>query len=157
MSNHSFGAVIGGLLMAVVLAAPLSVWAEEAEASGSLDVDEAISAYHAGEYEKAARGIVPAAEQGEWEAMWVLAHMHLFGYAVEKSEAKYDEWMAKGVSATAAPAESGDPDAQYHLGLAYLEGMGELSEDPEQAEHWLERADANGHENAVNVLQAHFR
>lgn len=49
-------------------------------------------------------------------------------------------------------AESGNTRAQYKLGMAYRNGTG-VPGNESQAKKWLERAAANGHEEAARALQ----
>ncbi len=48
-------------------------------------------------------------------------------------------------------AESGDPEAQYRLGMMYDNGKG-VAEDDARAVQWYRKAAQNGHSNAQYVL-----
>jgi len=48
-------------------------------------------------------------------------------------------------------AENGDPDAQYALGLLYLEGQG-VKKDEKTAAEWFQKATDQGHKEAQKKL-----
>ena len=52
-------------------------------------------------------------------------------------------------------ADSGSKDAQFELGLMYLDGIG-VEQDEDQALEWLARASRQGHERATQVMEFVF-
>lgn len=50
------------------------------------------------------------------------------------------------------PASRGDADAQYRLGLLYLEGRG-VEQSRKRAKKWLKRAAKQGHQEAAWLLE----
>jgi len=67
------------------------------------------------------------------------------------SAAADDESRTQGVETLQAAAETGDPEAQYRLGLRYLHGEG-IPADEAWAITWLRRAAAAGQEKAAQEL-----
>ena len=50
------------------------------------------------------------------------------------------------------PETPGNPDAEYRLGLMYLEGRG-VEQSRDKAARWLRRAAQNGHDQAASLLE----
>ncbi len=70
-----------------------------------------------------------------------------------KSGVTPDEYKAFYYCSLAA--ESGHADAQFELGLLFLDGIG-TEDSEEDAIHWLSRASGQGHEQAQRVLEYIF-
>ena len=92
--------------------------------------------------DKALHWYEKAAEQGVAEAQFNLAHLLV---EQEMSASVAAEWMRKA-------AEQGMVDAEYLMGVIYAEGIGvEVNRD--EARLWLQKAVAQGHEEAQRFLQ----
>jgi TPR repeat protein len=85
-----------------------------------------------------------AAEQGDAEGQYQLAHMYIYGFGIPEGEpdpeGKAVEWFARA-------ADQGHAEAQFNLGLLLLAGSG-VERDEATGLRWIETAAANGSEGA---------
>lgn len=123
--------------------------------------------------EEAAKWYKKAAEQGFAQAQYNLGMCYEKGEGVEKNPEEAVKWYKKAVEQEdpkaiealkelqntiekipelQQKAETGDPEAQYRLGIHYYDGSG-VSEDKKVALEWLRRAAAQGHKKAINLLE----
>ncbi len=124
--------------------------------------------------EKAVYWLEQAAENGWVDALKDLADMYENGKGVEKDLAKaqayyqqLEEYGAhpsnddmrvsllnavEDIQALTQRAESGDVEAQVHLGVAYKEGFGELEVNDALAFHWLSQAAEKDNAHAMHDL-----
>ncbi|MGM0593113.1 MAG: tetratricopeptide repeat protein [Pseudomonadota bacterium] len=86
-----------------------------------------------------------AAEQGLAKAQFNLAHLLV---SEEISPVAAAEWMLKA-------AKQGMADAQFLMGVIYAEGIGVAADDA-KAVHWLERAEAQGQDDAAAFLRERY-
>ena len=125
--------------------------------------EDAVAAYHRGDYATALRLSHPLAEQGDADAQFHLGVMYESGQGVLRSDAEAIKWYrkaaeqddavaqfnlgimyAKGGSPSYAEAalwyrlaaEHGLAGAQFNLGMMYVEGQG-VPQDYVQAHMWL--------------------
>ena len=130
--------------------------------------EDAVAAYHRGDYATALRLWHPLAEQGDADAQFHLGVMYESGQGVLRSDAEVIKWYrkaaqqddavaqfdlgvmyAKGVSPNHAEAalwyrlaaDHGLGGAQFNLGMMYAEGQG-VPQDYVQAHMWLKLAAA---------------
>lgn len=85
-----------------------------------------------------------AAEKGDSESQNCLASLYEYGVGVEAD-------MAKAIELYTKAAEQGCADAQYNLGVKYYYGKG-VEKDHHLSKMWLEKAEAQGHEKAWQML-----
>ena len=102
-------------------------------------------AYRTGDYPRAARKIVPAAERGDPRAQSYLGFMYQYGRGVPQNYGLAYYWYRRG-------AEQGNAAAQHLLGLLYDKGQG-IRTDHVLAHMWLSLAAAatKGAEHEDNV------
>ena len=86
-----------------------------------------------------------AAKQGDGEAMCHLGGMYFHGSGVEQSYEKAFEYYEQA-------ADLGDANSQYNLGRMYCNGHG-VEKDAMKGKEWLKKAAAQGHEDAINMLE----
>ena len=145
-------------------------------------VDEGITAYEQGDYERSLRLFQASAEQDDPIAEFYLGLMYLDGKGVVPDARAAASWFRRA-------AAQKHPAAQYNLGVAYYEGQGVtqsfteaadwfrrsaeqrygpaaynlaamyedglgLDRDPDQALHWYERAAKAGLAEAMHELAA---
>ncbi len=108
----------------IMLAATISSYAESL-ARGN-------AAFVRGDYNKAARELVPLAERGNPRAQAMLGFMYATGQGVPQNYDAASYWYRLS-------AEQGDTTAQYLLGLAYDKGQG-VPLDEVAAYKWLNLA-----------------
>ncbi len=82
-----------------------------------------------------------AADNGDRAAQFNLGEMSLKGRGVQKSEDEAAQWFSKA-------AQLDHPGAQYQLGMMYVKGRGGIPKDEGVGLQWLEKAAAQGHEEA---------
>jgi len=82
------------------------------------------------------------AKQGDLDSQYVLGMCHLHGVQQDKSTKQAASWLSKA-------ATGGHLDAQFRLGLLWLEGKGVTRQDDTEATKWLERAAAANHPDAI--------
>lgn len=108
------------------------------------DYDRAWNYYNTGNYEKAVRYFVKAADKGNVDAAWDLGCMYCYGDGVNENDEEATYWLAKA-------AEEGGADYQYNLAWLYYDGEG-LERDYKEAYYWFYEAAANGDTYAMNML-----
>jgi hypothetical protein len=81
----------------------------------------------------------PLAEQGEPEAMVMLARMHAEGLSVERNADAAREWADKARPLLIQRARQGDLRAHQTLGVVYGKGIGQ-EKDPARAREYLNAA-----------------
>ncbi len=94
--------------------------------------DEAVAAYHRGDYATALRELRPLAEQGNAGAQYNLGNMYRKGLGVPQDYAEAARWYRKA-------AEQGNAEAQFNLGSMYYHGYG-VPQDYVQAHMWYKLA-----------------
>ena len=82
-----------------------------------------------------------AADNGERAAQYNLGEMFMRGRGVDKSEEEAAQWFSKA-------AQLDHPGAEYQLGMLYIRGRGGIPKDEGVGLQWLEKAAAQGHEDA---------
>lgn len=82
-----------------------------------------------------------AAENGSRSSQFNLGEMFMRGRGVEKSEEEAAQWFSKA-------AQLDHPGAEYQLGMMYIRGRGGIPKDEGVGLQWLEKAAAQGHEEA---------
>ena len=97
-------------------------------------LDEAATAYRAGEFEKAMSMATPLAAEGSADAQLIVGLMYRDGTGVSKDERRAFEMFELS-------AENGNVAAQFNVAKAYQEGHG-TRRDYIRARYWYERADA---------------
>lgn len=94
-----------------------------------------------------------AAGRGESTAMFWLGKMNLLGYGPPRTspDAERDAaiWFFEG-------AQRGHAESQYYLGLLFMAGTG-VEKDPAEADKWIRRAAAAGHEPARKFVEGSGR
>ena len=95
-------------------------------------------AYNAGEYEKAAEYLIPAAEAGHSNAQNYLGYIYRYRIANNDEKAVYYWKLA---------ADQGKAESQYHLGMMYESGRG-VEQSYEQAAKWYQLAADQGYADA---------
>jgi uncharacterized protein len=95
---------------------------------------------------------VPGTPQARFVANAFVALGSYYLGGIPDSAVKPDADRAREMFSYAA-SYFGDPDAQYHLGRMYLDGIGGVRE-PKQASRWLSRAARKGQYEAQAVLGA---
>ncbi len=121
---------------------------ERAADEGSATAQNALGVLHKfarEDHKAAARRFAQAAAQDHPEALRLLAHCHEHGEGVPQ-----DEEIAAKLYERAA--ECGDGRAQFSLALFHADGRGGLTQDVDQAIHWLRRAADQGLMDAVTPL-----
>ena len=98
-----------------------------------------------GDYPAALKLAMPMAERGDARAQFVLYILFSRGLSVGKDDAESIRWLV-------VSAQSGLPEAQVMLGIAYLEGMHGVLADEQKGLAWLEKAANGGNSMAQLVL-----
>lgn len=87
-----------------------------------------------------------AAAQNDIEANYNLGQMYEFGFG-------YAVNITRAVELYEIAAAQSHADAQYRLAIIYAYGKGGLIKDYKKAEHWIQQAVDNGHEEATKTLR----
>jgi TPR repeat protein len=96
-----------------------------------------LAAFTAARYGEAAGQWLGAAELGDADAARNLGHLYRQGLGVEQDVSIAVAWYQ-------VAADSGNPAAEYNLGMTYLNGGPRFPRDRLAALHWLNRAAADG-------------
>ena len=92
-------------------------------------------------YIEAAKWLFRSLGQGDSMSLNLLYVIH------QADDPEVQAFFKKSVSEYLAKAEAGDAEAQYLVGLMYLNGMG-IGEDKVKAEEWIRKAADQGHQAA---------
>jgi len=130
-----------GFLIALVLAVTLPVHA---------GFDEATKAYLLGNFEKARYEALVAATDGNPQAQMLLGQIYFNGDGVTKDLPLAMYWYEKA-------ADNNFVEAQYRLGMLFLEGKDGVSKDYDKAYTWLKRSVENGKQSAEPHLEALYK
>jgi len=122
MSGKAFVAAI------VLALASTSVVRADARGGGT-------AAFNRGDYNTAARLLLPQAERGDARAQGMIGFMYATGQGLPQAYDAASYWYRLA-------AEQGDPTSQYLLGLAYDKGQG-VPQDDVAAYKWLNLAAAH--------------
>ena len=109
------------------------------------------NALDAKEYDKAVKELMPEAEKGDVEAIFLLGQMQQAGWGVPKDLKKATEWFGKA-------AQLGHLESQKEYGAALALGDG-VEQDVNEGLKWLMIAAQKGHEGAAQYaaqLAKHF-
>ena len=120
----------GKFFGAVIVFALASTSTVHADALGS-----GTSAFNRGDYNKAARLLLPQAERGNARAQGMVGFMYATGQGLPQAYDAASYWYRLA-------AEQGDSTSQYLLGLAYDKGQG-VPQDDVAAYKWLNLAAAH--------------
>ncbi|MGY2849535.1 TPR repeat protein [Bradyrhizobium sp. USDA 4518] len=121
----------------------IALWAMTASVASADSVARGSTAFHRGDYVRAARELAPAAERGNPRALGMLGFLYEHGFGVPQAYAAAADCYYRG-------AVQGDPFAQAQLGLMYDKGHG-VPTDFVLAYKWLNLAAArsNGRQRDV--------
>ena len=107
-----------------------------ANTASSIELDEGLKAYNAGDYETALKVFKPLAEQGIARAQFILGLMVDRGKGVSKDRREAAKWYELA-------AEQGFADGQFNLGSMYENGKG-VRQDYGEAAKWYQLAAEQG-------------
>ena len=102
--------------------------------------DEAVEAYHHGDYATAFRGFRVYAEQGDAGAQFNLGFMYEYGKGIPQDYVEAARWYRQA-------AEQGDADAQFSIAIMYDNGQG-VPQDDVEAVRWYRQAAEQGNTSA---------
>ncbi len=109
------------------------------------DFGDALAAYDAGDYRKAALVWRELAEAGNVPAQSALALLYDQGLGVTADPARAADWYRRA-------AQAGDPIAQIALAEKYERGHG-VGRDPAMAFVWFDRAARGGNDHAATQVE----
>ena len=112
--------------------------------ASAADVASGVAAYRQGDYARAMREVLPAAERGDATAQYYAGAMYEGGLGVEQSYLEALKWYR-------VAAEQGLVMAQYHLGVLYEIGQG-IAKNHATAIEWYQGAALQGYGPAQNNL-----
>ena len=108
------------------------------------DLESAMAAYDAGDYETSAELLIPLAEAGDAQAQFNLGLMYDQGFGVPKDYTEAIKWYRKA-------AAQGLALAQANLGIMYEKGFG-VQQDYAEAVKWYRKAAVQGNHKAQRSL-----
>jgi hypothetical protein len=110
----------------------------------SAPLDDALRHYESGQYDQAAKALVPLAEGGDAVAQSKLSIMYFYGHGVPEDEALAMKWARRS-------ADQGNLDAMYFVGTMFVFGdeIPKTVDDPDmEAARWFFEAASRGHAEA---------
>lgn len=113
-------------------------------AAHAASLDEAIRRYESGQYQEAAKILIPLAEAGDASAQQKLSTMYFYGRGVPENEERAMQWARRS-------ADKGNLDAMFFIGTMYVFGdvIPKTVSDPDlEAAKWLFEAASRGHADA---------
>ena len=117
---------LNGVLAVLLLACAMPAWADN-----KVQLQQGVTAYKAGNYNKALRLLQPLAQQGDAYAQHNLGIMHYQGKGIAQDYQQARAWWQKA-------ANQGFADAQNNLGVMYANGKG-VAKDYQQAKAWWQK------------------
>jgi hypothetical protein len=111
----------------------------------SEELNDGIKAYNAGSFGKAFAIFSSHAGITHPMAMYYLCTLYLSGKGIEQNEYIAFDYCKRA-------AEEGIVDAQFQLGLMYLNAIGIVQEDDDKALEWLRKAANGGHSEAKEMF-----
>lgn len=108
--------------------------------SAMADTEAGVEAFKSKNFDVALKELMPAAEAGDAEALYVLAQMHGFGYGVKKDLVKALEYYGKAANLGHVPAQK-----EYGTALAIGDGT---EQNVSEGLKWLFIAARAGHKGA---------
>lgn len=132
--------MIRSILIALLLFSVFACNAPQPEHS----LDDALDAYDAKSYERAAELLLPYAELGELEAQTLLGGIYIARGEVDPSFHRGVRWMKRA-------AQGGYADAQYVMGEMFRKEIG-VPYRPGKAARWYRKAAAQGVAEAYTAL-----
>ena len=103
-------------------------------------IQEAVEAYHQGDYAKVRQLVEPLANKGDAVAQNLLGVLYHNGQGVQQDYTKAREYYEKA-------AAQGNADAQNNLAILYYNGLG-MEKDYDKAHEWWEKAAAQNNMGA---------
>lgn len=114
-------------------------------------LNEGISAYYAGKYERAFERLHPLAEAGLSQAQFRLGIMYYQGRTTVKNEDLAKQWIIRALPDLLRKSAQGESWAQADLGTVYELGIG-LDKDIGRAASWYRKAADQSHAGAQTNL-----
>jgi hypothetical protein len=105
-------------------------------------------AWSFGDYSKALKLLLPAAQRGHPVAQHRLGVIYALGQGVEQDYAEATRWFRKA-------AEQGQGESQYSMGLRYFWGQS-VAQDDKEAARWLKLAAGQGIDLAAAALKNRY-
>ena len=131
---------LNGVLAVLLLACAMPAWAD----NNKVKLQQGVTAYKAGNYNKALRLLQPLAQQGDAYAQHNLGIMHYQGKGIAQDYQQARAWWQKA-------ANQGLANAQYNLGMMYENSQG-VAQNYQQAFAWYQKAANQGFADAQNNL-----
>ena len=117
-----------------------------AQAAFGSHIAEGIAAYENGEFKQAYTVFTSHADTTNPKALYYLSALYLSGKGVDQDEFMAFEYCKKA-------AEEGLVEAQFQLGVMYLDGVGTMNGENEiMALEWLWKAADSGHQHAKELF-----
>jgi TPR repeat protein len=115
------------------------------QAAAPMHLPEGIRAYEAENFNTAYTIFSSHADRSNPRALYYLSLLYLSGKGVERDEFKAFKYCKMA-------AEEGMAEAQFQLGVMYLDGVGIMDDDEIKALEWLWKAADNGHQHANELF-----
>lgn len=135
---------------------------DKAVAARVIDAWNVLAAYYANDsnpdkdLKRAYEHELRAALAGDFKACYNVAIDSRDGYGETNDKQEVDFWFKRGIALTSGVAQIGNPEAQYMLGLYYINGFG-VQQDDKKATELFESAVQKGHINAKLMLAAIYK
>lgn len=109
------------------------------------EMDDALTAYHKGDLDRALTLFQPQAEKGNPVAARYIGEMYETGDGVAKDDALALKWLRMA-------AEKGDAEAQFRMGVIYSVGTEAAAKNQEESLAWMRKAAAQDHPLAKKTV-----
>src|SRR5689334_19003554 len=117
----------------------------------NMQLDTAVSALKAGDYETTVGKLRLLTIAGDSDAQFLLGQMYAFGWGVAKDENKALEWLRRSARWTKTKPNKA-ATAAYYIGKDYAEGVGAVGKNEAEAVRWFKIAAEEGSREAANRL-----
>lgn len=112
------------------------------------------TAHNAGDFDKALKYYLKAADSGDGEAMFRLGRIYIKGFGYDKYNVPYNldlgiEWMKKA-------GKAGNIEAMKYLADIYAFGFRDIGSEFTEAVYWFKKAVEHGDEDALDKLMDYY-
>ena len=123
--------------------------------SVTADIEKAMTAYQAGDYEQTFKILKPLAEEENVHAQFMLAKLYQKGEGVHQNIQETAKWLMRAANQEVDPnnklSSLGISTSQYNLALMYKDGIG-VEQSFRKAVNWYRSAAKLGDDDAQNNL-----
>lgn len=140
--------IYAGIIMLILTACAVLFLLDD----GQAEYEKGLAAYATEDWKTATGYFMIAAEKDHPHAQFMLAQCFFNGKGVHANLSRWSEWRIKAGKTFRKKAESGDPDAMYHLGVILYNHNPRNTPGFEEGRDWIKKAADGGNAQAQELL-----